>query len=101
MNLDLIPLTMTLYGKVKIDLGWFGSKTVFKKRIWHYQTPKIQKEIFNIHNKEPDESPPQFVEFTTSTVGRLFYTNLKVADQITLENKFCFQDNFKIRSVFI
>ncbi len=68
MNLEAIPLSLTLFGKVDIYY-LFGSETVYETPIWHYQTTKIEKEIFNVHTNEPDESPPQFMESSTPAVS--------------------------------
>ncbi|XP_072033446.1 LOW QUALITY PROTEIN: uncharacterized protein [Amphiura filiformis] len=65
MNAKIVPLTITLYGKVTLKLI-FKTRTLYKKKIWQYKTPAIEGEIFNIHTKDPDKSPPQFMESTTS-----------------------------------
>ena len=64
MDLELIPLKLTLSALVTIEIrvplvGSFR-KTVFKKKLWYYQTPLIKKRIIDVSTKEEDKSPPQF-----------------------------------------
>ncbi|XP_062596534.1 uncharacterized protein LOC134257978, partial [Saccostrea cucullata] len=66
MFLQLRPLRLTLEGLVtlKIHLIFHTfKKTLFKHRIWHYETPVIQKKIIDTHKKEKDKTPPQIKSF--------------------------------------
>ena len=63
MDLELIPLHITLDAIVKLELNLLFvriSKIIFKKRIWTYTSPSITAEIFNVNDAEPDKTPPAF-----------------------------------------
>ena len=73
MDLELIPLKLTLSALVTIEIrvplvGSFR-KTVFKKKLWYYQTPLIKKRIIDVSTKEEDKSPPQFSPVVQVPVG--------------------------------
>lgn len=60
-NLVLIPVRLTLFGLVtlEIDIGVKTfTKTLYKKKLWFFETKKITKDIIHITTKEPDDSPP-------------------------------------------
>ncbi|XP_021370398.1 uncharacterized protein LOC110461300 [Mizuhopecten yessoensis] len=57
MDLELIPVTLTLRAWLEIDL-WLFSRTLFSGVIWRYQAPTIHENIFTIKDDEPDVDPP-------------------------------------------
>ena len=59
MDLELIPLRIELHVLIKAKFPW-KTKTILNKLIWQYQSATIKKNIFNLNNAEPDESPPDF-----------------------------------------
>ena len=64
MDLELIPLKLTLSAlvtiEIKIPLVGSFKIVVFKKKLWYYQTPLIKKRIIDVSTKEEDKSPPEF-----------------------------------------
>ncbi|XP_052806219.1 uncharacterized protein LOC128235437 [Mya arenaria] len=78
MDLEIRPLKLELFGLVtlEVDLLFIRfKKTLFEKRIWHYEMPKISKPLVDVSTKEEDVSPPIFspvVSKTSSRTGRAF-----------------------------
>ncbi len=68
MDMKLIPIELFLYAKLTVDTFLFGKKTLLDIQLWHYSAPAEESNVFDIHTKDPDKSPPQFVEPTTSQV---------------------------------
>jgi hypothetical protein len=72
MDLVIIPLSLKLMGLVtlEIDLGPFGSieKTLFKTNIFEYRAASISTNIFNVHTKDEDKSPPTFSKYSSNKV---------------------------------
>ncbi|XP_072048753.1 uncharacterized protein [Amphiura filiformis] len=66
MDMKLIPIELYLYAKLTVDTFLFGKKTLLSVRLWQYSAPAEEENVFDIHTKDPDKSPPQFVEATTS-----------------------------------
>ena len=64
----MIPLIIRLKGKVTLRIPFFGKKTLYKKELWRYQVDAINANIFDIHTKDPDESPPEIVAYFTPVV---------------------------------
>ena len=63
MDLDLIPVRLRLYGLVTLEVTVFGvgfTKTLFKKKIWEYEAPKITKRMIEVSTRDEDASPPEF-----------------------------------------
>ncbi|XP_019614832.1 PREDICTED: uncharacterized protein LOC109462715, partial [Branchiostoma belcheri] len=70
MDLELIPLRLELRAILKLTVKLLFikiEKTLINKLLWHYTTPSITANIFDIHNKEPDNSPPTFNSFATTS----------------------------------
>ncbi|XP_033637723.1 uncharacterized protein LOC117298529 [Asterias rubens] len=65
MDIVMIPLIIRLTGKVTLKILWFGTKTLFKKDLWRYQANAIHKNIFDVHTKDPDTSPPEVMDYST------------------------------------
>ncbi|XP_076076023.1 uncharacterized protein LOC143046845 [Mytilus galloprovincialis] len=69
MYLQLIPLEMRLSARVTLEIRIFwGIKftiTLFKRTIWRYRAPSINKKIIDNTKKEEDLSPPELAEITT------------------------------------
>ena len=70
MDLQLVPLRIELHARLifEMSLPWGGRirKVLINKRLWFYQTKTINKEIFNINDAEPDNSPPDFSIYSTA-----------------------------------
>ncbi|XP_022102001.1 uncharacterized protein LOC110985344 [Acanthaster planci] len=65
LDVEMIPLTIVLKGKVTIRIPFFGKKTLFQKDLYRYQASKISSNIFYIQTKDPDPSPPEISEYST------------------------------------
>lgn len=67
MYLQLIPLEMRLSARVTLEIRIFFFKftiTLFKRTIWRYRAPSINKKIIDNTKKEEDLSPPELAEIT-------------------------------------
>ena len=71
MDLHFIALKVKLKLKCTLWIPFIGYKEVLAKKLWQYNSPTTKKNIFNIHTKEPDKSPPEIKETTTSVVSTL------------------------------
>ncbi|XP_078660674.1 uncharacterized protein LOC144905141 [Branchiostoma floridae x Branchiostoma belcheri] len=70
MDLELIPLRLELRAILKLTVNLLVKKiekTLINKLLWQYTTPSITANIFDLHNKEPDNSPPTFNSFATTS----------------------------------
>ncbi|XP_033637389.1 uncharacterized protein LOC117298318 isoform X2 [Asterias rubens] len=66
LDIVMIPLIIRLSGKVTLSIPFFGiKKTLYKKDLWRYQANPIHSNIFNTRTKEPDESPPEIMVYST------------------------------------
>ena len=77
MDLVFIPLMIDLRVIVKLKLLFF-KKTIYNKRIWHYQTKAIKKNIFILNDAEEDTSPPNFARFSRGVSVFVHIMNLKL-----------------------
>ena len=78
MDLYLVPFRIELHALLLFELELLFTritKTLIKKKLWDYSTPVVKKNIFNINNAEPDDSPPEFTSFVKE-VGILFKANV-------------------------
>ena len=68
----MIPLEIRLRAlvtlKIKLIFKTF-KKTLFKADLWRYQAPAINKNIFDVHTRQPDNSPPKIEEYSTPVVS--------------------------------
>ena len=72
MDLELIPLRVELRAllifELKISLPWGGKihirKVLINVLLWNYQTRSIKANIFNYNDAEPDNTPPDFTQFS-------------------------------------
>ncbi|XP_022103294.1 uncharacterized protein LOC110986022 [Acanthaster planci] len=69
MDIEMIPLIIRLRAKVTLKIPFFGRKTLFSAELWRYQAPAIHGNIFDIHTKQPDKSPPEIEEYSTPAGG--------------------------------
>ncbi|XP_069118468.1 uncharacterized protein [Argopecten irradians] len=76
LDLEIIPVTLTLRAFLKVDL-WLFSKTIFSAVIWRYRSPSIHHTIFNYEDKEPDSDPPVIDSEVTPGVGGCSVTQVK------------------------
>ncbi|XP_066264364.1 uncharacterized protein [Branchiostoma lanceolatum] len=70
MDLELIPLRLELRAILKLTINLLFTsfeKTLINVLLWEYTTPSITANIFNTFSKEPDDSPPSFNDFTTTS----------------------------------
>ena len=68
MDLVLIPLTLSLYARVIFAPPLFPEEILVDELLWRYSVPPQEANIFDVHTGEPDESPPQFMDATTTVV---------------------------------
>ena len=68
MDMVMIPLIIRLTGKVTLKIPFFGKKTLYKRDLWRYQASPVRSNIFNIHTKDPDETPPEITAYSTPVV---------------------------------
>ena len=72
LDIVMIPLIIRLSGKVTLSIPFFGiKKTLYKKDLWRYQANPIHSNIFNTRTKEPDESPPEIMVYSTPVVSHV------------------------------
>ena len=78
MDVHMIPLIIRLKGLVTVKILFFGRIVLFEKEIWRYEAKKIWGNIFDIHTKDPDKSPPEVKDYSTLkvsvTVSDLLFT---------------------------
>ena len=64
MDLQLVALRIELDAQltlnIKLPWGKCFTVTIIDKLLWSYQSPAIYREIFNINDAEPDNTPPDF-----------------------------------------
>ena len=76
MDLQLVPLRIEMHARLtmEISLPWGKKvrKTLINKRLWFYQSKAINKEIFNINDAEPDNTPPDFSHYA-KPVSHILY----------------------------
>ncbi|XP_038050876.1 uncharacterized protein LOC119724026 [Patiria miniata] len=65
MDVEMIPLIIRLRALVTLKIPLLGKITLFKGDIWRYQVPTMRQNIFDIHTKEPDKSPPAIEKYST------------------------------------
>ncbi|XP_038062441.1 uncharacterized protein LOC119732930 [Patiria miniata] len=65
MDIDMIPLIIRLRGLVTLKILFFGKIILFETDIWRYTSPAIHRNIFDIHTKDPDTSPPEIEAYST------------------------------------
>ncbi|XP_071798137.1 uncharacterized protein [Asterias amurensis] len=65
MDIQMIPLIIRLKGKVTLKIPFLGKKTLYQTELWRYQVDAINANIFDTHTKDPDESPPEIVAYST------------------------------------
>ncbi len=65
----MISLIIRLSGKVTLMIPFLGRMTLYKNDLWRYQADPIHANIFDIHTKDPDKSPPELVAYSTSVVS--------------------------------
>ncbi|XP_052806226.1 uncharacterized protein LOC128235445 [Mya arenaria] len=73
MDLEIRPLKLELFGLVTLEVDLLFDtyeKTLFKKRIWIYEMPKITKRVVDESTKEKDASPPIFSPVVSKTNSR-------------------------------
>ena len=63
MDLELIPLRIELRALLIIELI-FVRKVLINVLLWNYQSKSIKKNIFNYNDAEPDNTPPDFTQFS-------------------------------------
>ena len=74
MDLYLVPLRLVLTGKVKlkfrIPFCCTISKTLWRKDIWSYSSPLVDKSpLFHLGSKEKDPDPPEFHQVSGKATG--------------------------------
>ena len=75
MDLKLVALRIELHAIVTIEVRFLKitkSVTLMNRKLWFYQSETINKEIFNINDAEPDNTPPDF-SFYAKAVGHICY----------------------------
>ena len=69
MYLNLRPLEIKLFGEVTLEVRIFKksyTKVLFRRALWRYRAPEINKKIIDNMKKEEDKSPPDISSFTDS-----------------------------------
>ncbi|XP_052806221.1 uncharacterized protein LOC128235438 [Mya arenaria] len=73
MDLKIKPLKLELFGLVTLEVNLLFvrfKKTLFKKRIWHYEMAQISTRVIDASTKEEDVSPPDFSPVVSKTSSR-------------------------------
>ncbi|XP_046574117.1 uncharacterized protein LOC124282192 [Haliotis rubra] len=72
MDVELVPLELTLKGLVTLEIKLIANitikKTLYKADIWQYATSEIKKRLIDTGKKEEDKSPPQFFKYLYNAV---------------------------------
>ena len=69
LDIVMIPLVLRLTGKVTLKIPFLAKVTLYERDLWRYQANPIHKNIFDIHTKDPDTSPPEVVAYSTPAVS--------------------------------
>ena len=65
LDMEVIPLTLSMNAYLTFEEPIFGSKiTMYNKNVWRYSARMTRSNIFDTHNRRPDESPPSFQDYT-------------------------------------
>ncbi|XP_078695733.1 uncharacterized protein LOC144924478 [Branchiostoma floridae x Branchiostoma belcheri] len=75
MDMVMIPLRLELRGLLISEILYLEPVKLLDYLLWQYETPPVEKNIFNTGLPKPDYSPPTFRKFkfdaaTTYNVGR-------------------------------
>ncbi len=71
MDIAMIPIIIRLTGRVKMLFPFVGWKVIFQQDLWRYQANTIHGNIFEYHNKKPDETPPEIMAYCTPVVSHV------------------------------
>ncbi|KAK3612527.1 hypothetical protein CHS0354_024500 [Potamilus streckersoni] len=71
MDLDLRPVSLTLYGQVTLEVIILDiKKTLFDHQLWEFTVEPINQRLIDVGHPEEDKSPPEFGNVLNSPGGK-------------------------------